>query len=351
MLTKHFFAYILCSVIELQKPVGPATGGVPAGTPFYTFGGIMPKPFLCYEDQIEKLVNEKGLVISDAKYATDMLKRIGYFGLISGYKFPFKNPTTKKYIDGIRFEDIVALYKFDENLRELFLKYILQVERHVRSLLSYYFTEKYGEQQIHYMNPANYRTEPRFQQDVNRLISMLTKLATTNTDYPYINHQRNTYGNVPLWVLMNGVTFGTLSKFYSLVTPDLKAKVSKNFIGVNEKQLEQFLSVMTKFRNVCAHNERLFTYRTMNDIPDTPLHKKLGIHQKGTTYINGKNDLFSVVIAFRYLLPNEEFRKFKTSLAKIIRHYTGNTTALTEEEVLSYMGFPACWATISRYSR
>ena len=79
-------------------------------------------------------------------------------------------------------------------------------------------------------------------------------------DYPYIKHYRHTHKNVPLWVLINAVTFGTLSKFYSFMTFDLKTKVSKNFDSVNERQLEQFLIVITKFRNVCAHNERLFSY-------------------------------------------------------------------------------------------
>lgn len=110
----------------------------------------MAKPFLSFEEQINNLENEKGLVIADRAYAERMLREIGYFGLIGGYKSPFKNPTTKKYNDGVAFEDIVALYKFDENLRELFLKYILQFERHIRSLLSYYFTEKHGEQQSCY---------------------------------------------------------------------------------------------------------------------------------------------------------------------------------------------------------
>jgi abortive infection bacteriophage resistance protein len=64
------------------------------------------------------------------------------------------------------------------------------------------------------------------------------------------------------------------------------------------------LAVMVKFRNVCAHGERLFTYRTIDSIPDLPIHMKLKIAQKGTQYMNGKNDLFSVVIALRYMLSD-----------------------------------------------
>ena len=67
---------------------------------------------------------------------------------------------------------------------------------------------------------------------------------------------------------------------------------------VNQKQLERFLSVLTKYRNVCAHSDRLFTYRTVDQILDTPLHAKLNIPRQGNQYIYGKQDLFAVVIAF-----------------------------------------------------
>lgn len=39
--------------------------------------------------------------------------------MIGGYKDVFKNPTTKKYKDGTNFEDIVELYYFDEQLRQM----------------------------------------------------------------------------------------------------------------------------------------------------------------------------------------------------------------------------------------
>lgn len=308
----------------------------------------MAKPFLSFDEQINMLEQNKCLLISDRAFAEKMLKQIGYFGLISGYKGPFKDLTTNKYKDGTTFENIVALYKFDENLRELFLKYILQFERHIRSLLSYYFCEKYGECQDHYLNPSHFTNNPKRQSDVTKLIGILDRLANHNSDYPYINHQRSTYGNVPLWVLMGGLSFGTLSKFYALITPDLRVKISKNFNGVNEKQLEQYLSVMTKFRNVCAHGERLFSYQTRNDIPDTILHHKLAIPQKGTQFIYGKRDLFAIVIAFRYLLPNSDFKKFKQRLSKILSHYSNSSAALNENELLRLMGFPMNWQKIAK---
>jgi abortive infection bacteriophage resistance protein len=51
----------------------------------------MAKPFLTYEQQINKLINDKQLVITDPDYAKSALENIGYFALIGGYKTPFLN--------------------------------------------------------------------------------------------------------------------------------------------------------------------------------------------------------------------------------------------------------------------
>lgn len=65
---------------------------------------------------------QKNLLIDNEAYAKEILKQTSYYSLIGGYKDIFKNPTTKKYKDGTRFEDLVELYYFDELLRLLFLE-------------------------------------------------------------------------------------------------------------------------------------------------------------------------------------------------------------------------------------
>ena len=309
-------------------------------------GVIMAQSFLTYEQQIDKLINDKNLIIDNKDYAINVLKQIGYFALIGGYKDLFKNATTQKYKDKTKFEDIVALYKFDENLRELFLKYILKIERNLRSVISYYFCEKYGENQSFYLDENNFSIYLKYIEGVKRLIGELDKLANHDSDYAHINHHRNKYNNVPLWVLFNGITFGTLSKFYTLMTQDLQFKVSREFNGLSEKQIGRILSVITKFRNVCAHNERLFSYKTKNMIPNLPIHQIMNIQRKGHTYKTGVRDLFAIVIAFKYFLGDDDFNKFKTNLTNTIDHYMQSTTALTKNDILNAMGFPSNWANI-----
>ena len=111
-----------------------------------------PKKFSSFSDQVSWISDEKGIKIKDREYAEEMLRQIGYFPLMGGYKHLFRISNTKKYKAGTSFEEIVSLYKFDAELRELFFKYLLQIERQMRSLMSYYFTEMYGAEQKQYLD-------------------------------------------------------------------------------------------------------------------------------------------------------------------------------------------------------
>ena len=306
----------------------------------------MPKPFITYQQQIS-LLQSKHLIIGDAAKAEKILAEVGYFTLIGGYKHPFKNKTTRMYRDGVTFEDIVALYRFDEALRHLFLRYLLKIERRIKSRVAYVFCEAHGDSQTEYLNPANYVRDPHKSQGIQRLISTLSRLATQTTDYPYINHHQAVHHNVPLWVLINAVTFGSVSKMFGFLPQTLRSKIAR-YYPLNIRQLDQVLSVLTKYRNACAHSERLFSYVTHDDIPDLLLHAKLHIPMRGTQYVNGKHDLFAVVVAFRYLLPSTEFITFKGELSREIEKFIKECTALPEQDLLKAMGFPSNWKSITR---
>lgn len=172
----------------------------------------MTKPFLTYEQQLHKLIIEKHLIIKDMDFAKQKL-----------------------------FDDIFALYQFDNLLRELIFQHLCLIEKKMRNLISYTFCASHGEQQQEYLSPANYNYIPKNKQGIHKLIRMLERLANSNTDYEYLIHQRKVYGNVPLWVLVNALTFGQLSKFYSFLPFQLQSNISRNFVHVNEKALEQFL--------------------------------------------------------------------------------------------------------------
>ena len=47
---------------------------------------------------------------------------------------------------------------------------------------------------------------------------------------------------------------------------------------------------MTKHRNVCAHGDRFYNYKTKDSIADTIVHKKLNLPKSNGRYELGKNE-------------------------------------------------------------
>ena len=151
----------------------------------------MAKTFLTYQQQLHILEHDKQLVISDPDYARKILEEISYYSLIGGYKSLFKHSASNKYAHGVTFDELVSFYYFDEELRTIFLKYIPHVERHMKSMFSYHFCEKYGEQQSHYLNVNCYNYNKKNQQQVQRLVHSLQKAISVPSQYAYINHSAN----------------------------------------------------------------------------------------------------------------------------------------------------------------
>ncbi len=198
------------------------------------------------------------------------------------------------------------------------------------------------------MNEQNYNLNKKNQCEIQRLIKSLQKSVSLPTHYTYIAHHARTYGNIPLWVAMNALTFGQVSKMYQYATSDVRTKISKNFECITEKQLHQFITVIARCRNICAHGERLYYFGIKEAIPDMPLHFKMNIQKNRGQYCKGKNDLYAVVIALRYLLENEEFMIFKKNLLRLINRALKECPHISSEKLLSRMGFPANWDKIAQ---
>ena len=102
--------------------------------------------------------------------------------------------------------------------------------------MAYYFTELYGIDQTEYLNPNNYNNSGRNMRIVSGLIRKLYGAVNTS-DYEYVNYYRTHYGNIPLWITINVLTFVSLSKMYKVLPQSLRSKVCKNFFSINQKGL------------------------------------------------------------------------------------------------------------------
>lgn len=302
----------------------------------------MAKPFQTYDDLLIFLQNEKNLVIEDTDYAKHILAKTSYFSLITGYKDTFKNPTTGKYMDGTTFEDIYHLYQFDNELRSIFLKYMLIAERSVKSSLAYHFSATYGENQTEYLSLLHYMPTASMQHGIQKLLRVFHHQLSHKNEHDYINHYKAKHHNVPLWIMVQVLTIGQLSHMFDYLKASVPIKVCNDFQQIGRKDMHSFLSIMTKHRNVCAHGERFFNYVTKDSITDTLIHRKLRIPQKDGRYQMGKNDIFSEVIILKYLLDGEDFRSFYYELKHCLKYHAPG------EDILALMGFPENWTSIIR---
>ncbi len=63
--------------------------------------------FQTNQQLINKLKNDKHLIINDTQFAETILKEYGYFNIIGGYKSPFIDTNTRQFINNTTFEEII----------------------------------------------------------------------------------------------------------------------------------------------------------------------------------------------------------------------------------------------------
>lgn len=314
------------------------------------------KEFKTYSEQLE-LLKSRGIIVEDVDFALKKLKEENYFNIINGYKDLFldKNSVEERYIENVKFEEIYALYDFDRVLRNILFKPILKVESILRSLIAYNFSEKYG--QDNYLKFSNFEfydsnfynkemVDNRAMMIQKLLANLQSDIASSVSKKAYINHYVVNYGFVPLWVLVNAITIGRLSQFYTLMKQSERVKIAQ-YWNVQEKDLKQYIKLLAFYRNLCAHDERIFN-SSLDDffINDTIYHEKIDVEKKDGRYIKGKNDLFALVIVLKILLPDDDFVNLTNKLYGRMKSLSLKINSIDPNIIFESMGFPKHWNKI-----
>lgn len=163
------------------------------------------------------LLKSRGVTIKNKRYAKWLIRDVNYYNLINGYKEPFLKSGTayEQYLPGTTLEEIFALYEFDRKLRMITLEYILEIEKSAKSLIACCFSKAHGHK--NYLRLENFDTKGRSKyHQVCGLLSSLYKKISLNIDKdPSISHYVDGKNYIPLWVLVNSISMGDISKFYS----------------------------------------------------------------------------------------------------------------------------------------
>lgn len=321
------------------------------------------KEFKTIDEQIQILKDRK-MIISNEDYAKTKLQENNYYNIINGYKDIFLDDSESEgcYYPDVTFEEIYALYDFDRSLRNILLSYIIEVENILRSLISYEFSKVHGHD--NYLKFNNFETLTTLKNTnipnadklieerackIQQLIAELQQdLAIATEKSQYIKHYVVKYGFVPLWVLINSITLGRLSKFFNLMNQSERIAVSKKW-NIKEEDLRQYIKILARYRNLCAHDERVYNFNTDKiSISDTHYHSRLNIPILNGRYVYGKNDLFALVIIFRLLLPDDDFKTFVNKVSGRLHSLSKKIKPDRFSAVQWLMGFPINWLEIKK---
>ena len=303
------------------------------------------KVFKNLDEQIE-ILNSKGLIINNVERAKIILLKENYF-FISGYRHLFmKDGKDKYFIDGTTFEELYSTFVFDRNIRNIFFKNILIIENNVKSLISYQMSKKYGFKEKDYLNIKNFTEDTIKSRQVHDVLDKVKRQIRVNgRKHTATIHYITNYGYIPLWILVKVLSFGLMAEFYNIFKVNDQFEIA-DIYKIDSNTFSNYLTILSNYRNLCAHEDILYDYKTQKEISDTIYHKYLDIPKIDDKYIYGKNDLFSLVIILKQLLSNEQFRDLISEISYEIDILSGKISVISIDKILDKVGFPKNWRHI-----
>jgi len=298
----------------------------------------MEKIFKTIDEQVQ-ILRDKNLIIEDVEYTKEILLRENYFFLM-GYRSLFLRTKENKFISGVTFNELYALFIFDRNFRNIILKNILVIENELKSVISYQLSKKYGYKEKDYLNHKNFNLDKDKSRRVKDLIDKMKRQIRINAStHNATMHYVKNYGYIPLWVLVKVLSFGIVCELYTILKKEDQIEIANIFM-TTPSMLSDILVLLSNYRNLCAHEDILFEHKTERVIPDTKYHEILNIPKMDGNYIYGKNDLFSLMIIFKILLNKKDFRILMKEIEYEIELLDGRIDSIPINKVLDRMGFP-----------
>ena len=303
------------------------------------------KVFKTIDEQLE-ILRGKGLVINDYDKSSEVLLRENYF-FLNGYRSPFLINGTKRFIDGTTFEELYALFTFDRYFRNIIFKNILIVENNYKSIYSYVLSRKYGYKEKDYLNANNFNRSKDKIRQINDLIRKLKRQIRINGyQHQATSHYINNYGYIPMWVGVKVISFGLMSELFTILKNEDRDEIA-SYYNVDADSFESYLSILSNYRNLCAHEDILYNHETQKEINDTRYHSMLDIPKVEDEYIYGKHDIFALIIILKEMLTKTDFKMMMNEIEYEIDWLSSKLKSIDINKVLYRMGFPDNYRQIS----
>ncbi|ETJ01231.1 MAG: Abortive infection bacteriophage resistance protein [Actinomyces urogenitalis DORA_12] len=223
-----------------------------------------PKTFLTYAEQVD-LLRSRGLLIHDQAEAEHCLEHINYYRL-SGYWYPLRQigSITERRLDsflpGSSFDQVLALYEFDLQLRTSVFEVLSAVELTFRALLGH---ELGRIAPLIHMDPsrlgplARHRTSNEPSPEYNKWLNRYHHELSSSREI-FVSHYKKYYDSqLPVWAAVEIMDFGSLTHLYRLAPDEVRENIAVH-AQLNAAQLGSWMKSLNIVRNYAAHHARMF---------------------------------------------------------------------------------------------
>lgn len=286
------------------------------------------KEYKTNEELIDYL-SSKGVVIADKEEALKKIERYTYYSIVNSYKSIFKDKNNN-YINDVSFDEIYALFEFDKNLKNLMLKFCLEIETVIKSAMANQISKVYGVKD--YLNTSNW--DNSIDDDIKEVLfeKINNEIKKDYKVHTAVTHYIDKYGFVPPFVLVKILTFGVASSYYGLLKQSDRQAIAKYF-KISDKLLKQILKNLTTIRNIAAHSDRLYNYTSKF---------YLSFKLIDNTYTKPDNitNLYMVIRCMEKLLTQEQYEELYNSILEEISKLKDKLNSIDVSNIIRIMGFP-----------
>lgn len=263
-------------------------------------------------------LQERGLLIKHPRIAEKYLLNISYYRLGEYWYVMQQDKEKHIFKPNSTFEDVIALYNFDAELRLLLFGIIEKIEISLRTKLIYHLS--------HEIDPWWFQNFELFI-DSKALVKTLSNLEAEierTKDVSIKNHKKKHKDDgrfPPAWKSLEQTSFGALSKLYGNLKNNVASKdiIAKEFGAVNHTYLPSWLQSISQIRNFCAHHSRLWnrnlpsTVKMLSKPPNPWITDAENVPKQS-------NKLYMHMCLMKYLLntikPDNEFTERLDALFK-----------------------------------
>ena len=285
------------------------------------------------------LLESRNVTIPDYDRAISTLNSLSYYTIVNGSKSIFpKTETEDIYPDGTTFDDLYDLHMINTDISNTLLKYILFVERYLKTRIANLVSDNYGVytdyNDLNSTNPDDYLCRAYYHgRGQNKVLAKLKEQITSPKRNASVEHYIKTKNHVPAWVLVTTIPLGMTIRWYNILVSSDKTRICEQFIPGTDLSIEdkkgfvrKALDLLHEYRNHIAHGD---TIECKPNFPMLPKEANLkltngALSKKEYGHGLGRNDVFAAILAIFVLIDDPVIlNNFSEDIRIILTKYAG----------------------------